>query len=100
MNRRGLIYRLVLIAAPVAAIAFVAFHRDSLQAAALEREPRRFGHWTPMLFVLLYAVATVLFVPGVVFSLAGGALFGPLWGTIWNLAGATLGASLAFLTAR
>jgi uncharacterized membrane protein YdjX (TVP38/TMEM64 family) len=32
-------------------------------------------------------------------TLSGGAVFGPLWGTIWNLAGATLGASLAFVTA-
>jgi uncharacterized membrane protein YdjX (TVP38/TMEM64 family) len=39
---------------------------------------RRFGPWAPVLFVLFHAVATVLFVPGSVFSLAGGALFGPL----------------------
>jgi rhodanese-related sulfurtransferase/membrane protein DedA with SNARE-associated domain len=32
--------------------------------------------------------------------MAGGALFGPVWGTLWNLTGATLGASLAFLIAR
>src|SRR5262249_19420956 len=43
---------------------------------------------------------TVALVPGVVFSLAGGALFGPLWGSLWNLTGATLGATLAFLIAR
>jgi uncharacterized membrane protein YdjX (TVP38/TMEM64 family)/rhodanese-related sulfurtransferase len=49
---------------------------------------------------MLFALATVAFVPGVVFSLAGGALFGPLWGTLWNLTGATSGAILAFLVAR
>jgi rhodanese-related sulfurtransferase len=32
--------------------------------------------------------------------LAGGALFGPVWGTFYSLTGATLGASLAFLVAR
>jgi rhodanese-related sulfurtransferase/membrane protein DedA with SNARE-associated domain len=36
----------------------------------------------------------------VIFSLAGGALFGPFWGTLWNLTGATVGATLAFLIAR
>ena len=29
----------------------------------------------------------------------GGALFGPLWGTVYNLADATIGATLAFLLA-
>ena len=33
-------------------------------------------------------------------ALAGGALFGPLWGTLYNLTGATIGATLAFLVAR
>ena len=33
-------------------------------------------------------------------SLAGGALFWPFWATAWNLAGATLGATIAFLLAR
>ena len=31
---------------------------------------------------------------------SGGALFGPFWGSLWNLAGATLGATFAFLVAR
>jgi uncharacterized membrane protein YdjX (TVP38/TMEM64 family)/rhodanese-related sulfurtransferase len=100
MNRRGLMYRLILAAALFGAIAFVALHRDFFQAGKLEHELERFGHWAPILFVLFYAAATVMFVPGSAFSLAGGALFGPLWGTIWNLTGATIGASLAFLTAR
>ena len=47
----------------------------------------------------VYAVATVLFLPGAVITLAGGALFGPVWGTLWNLTGATIGAALAFLIA-
>jgi len=42
----------------------------------------------------------VLFLPGSVLTLVGGALFGPVWGTFYNLTGATLGATLAFLVAR
>lgn len=100
MSRRGLIYRLALAAAVLGAIGFLALHRNFFQAGALERELQRFGRWTPVIFVLLYTLATVLFVPGLAFSLAGGALFGPLWGTLWNLIGATIGATLAFLIAR
>jgi uncharacterized membrane protein YdjX (TVP38/TMEM64 family) len=82
------------------AIVWLALHREIIQAAALEQEMGRFGRWAPILFVLLYALATVLFVPGSVLTVAGGALFGPLWGTLWNLSGATLGATLAFIAAR
>lgn len=51
-------------------------------------------------FMLLYAIATVLFLPGSVLTLAGGSLFGPWLGTFVNLTGATLGAALSFLIAR
>src|SRR5207245_2450047 len=64
------------------------------------RELGRVGRWAPILFVLLYAFATVLFVPGAILTVAGGALFGPLWGTLWNLIGATVGATFAFAIAR
>ena len=58
------------------------------------------GIWAPIGFVVLYAVATVAMVPGGIFDLAGGALFGPYLGSVLNLLGGTLGAALAFLVAR
>jgi uncharacterized membrane protein YdjX (TVP38/TMEM64 family) len=66
----------------------------------LDRELHRFGRLAPILFVLLYAVGTVVFAPGSIMTVAGGALFGPVWGTLWNLTGAALGAALAFAIAR
>ena len=33
----------------------------------------------PLAHVVLFAVGTVLFVPGAILGLAGGDLFGPLW---------------------
>ena len=39
-------------------------------------------------------------VPGSIFDLVGGALFGPYLGSALNLAGGSLGAALAFLVAR
>ena len=58
------------------------------------------GLWAPIGFVALYAVATVAMVPGGIFDLVGGALFGPFLGSALNLLGGTLGAALAFLFAR
>jgi uncharacterized membrane protein YdjX (TVP38/TMEM64 family)/rhodanese-related sulfurtransferase len=87
---------LTLMAAVVAAVAL----RDRFDAAALETWVNSAGAAGPLLFMALYALVTVLFLPGSVITLVGGALFGPVWGTLWNLTGATIGAALAFLIAR
>jgi len=67
----------------------------------------RFAAWVeglgavgPLVFILGYAVATVAFIPGSVLTLAAGAIFGVVKGTLLTLAGATLGACAAFLVAR
>ena len=75
-------------------------YRDQFDAAALQAWVKTAGVWAPLLFMLVYAIAAVLFLPGTVFTLAGGALFGPVWGAFYNLTGATLGAALAFLVSR
>ena len=84
----------------VGAVATALLYRDRLDVAALEAWVNGAGAAAPLIFIGLYGLATVLFLPGAVLTLAGGALFGPLWGTLYNLIGATLGASLAFLIAR
>ena len=58
------------------------------------------GAWGPVVFVLGYVVATVAFVPGSLLTFGAGALFGLVQGTALVLAGATLGASAAFLVSR
>ena len=55
-------------------------YRDRFDAAALETWANDAGAIGPLLFMLMYALATVLFLPGSVLTLAGGALFGPVWG--------------------
>lgn len=98
--KSGLILRLTLALLLVAAVALAFFYRDRLNIAALDSLIKSAGFIGPALFMLVYALATVLFLPGSVLTLAGGALFGPVWGTFYNLTGATLGATLAFLAAR
>jgi len=58
------------------------------------------GLAAPLVFVVLYAVLTVLLIPGAPASLAAGALFGLVGGTALVAVGATLGATGAFLVAR
>lgn len=92
--------RLILFASIVIGIALVITYRDQLDAAALERWVENAGAAAPLLFIAIYALGTVLFLPGSVLTLAGGALFGPILGTFYNLTGATIGATLAFLVSR
>lgn len=100
MSARRLLPRLVLLLLLVAAVGWAAFHRDQINLATLDAWLSSLGLWAPVGYVLLYVLGTIAFVPGVIFALAGGALFGPIWGSVWNLTGATLGATLAFLVAR
>lgn len=51
-------------------------------------------------FIIIYAIATILAVPGTILTLSAGALFGVVFGTLWTVIGATLGATGAFLIAR
>jgi uncharacterized membrane protein YdjX (TVP38/TMEM64 family)/rhodanese-related sulfurtransferase len=92
--------RLVAGLALIGAVTLALMNRDRLDPAALAAWVQSAGIAGPLLFMLLYALATVLFLPGSVLTLAGGALFGPVWGTLINLTGATVGAALAFLAAR
>jgi len=61
---------------------------------------RSWGAYAVVGYVLLFAVATAVGVPGTFFPMVAGALFGWVWGSVWALLGATLGAILAFLVAR
>jgi uncharacterized membrane protein YdjX (TVP38/TMEM64 family) len=58
------------------------------------------GALGPIVFIIGYAVAVVLFIPGSLLTLAAGAIFGLAEGTAYVFVAATLGATLAFLIAR
>jgi uncharacterized membrane protein YdjX (TVP38/TMEM64 family) len=92
--------RIVLALLLATSIILAFFFRDWLSLDALDDVIKEAGLWGPLLFMVIYAFATVLFLPGSILTFAGGALFGPLAGTFYNLTGATLGATLAFLVAR
>jgi uncharacterized membrane protein YdjX (TVP38/TMEM64 family) len=97
---RAIVPRLLLGLIIAAATIWLVLIRDRIDQPLIEGLMRDLGIFGPVAYVALFAVGTVLFVPGAIFGLAGGALFGPLWGTLLNLAGATIGATAAFLVAR
>lgn len=56
--------------------------------------------WGPVIFVTVYLVSVVALIPTLPFNLGAGFLWGPLWGTVFSVAGSGLGAITAFLMAR
>jgi len=99
MNKNT-IFRILIFLVIVIGIALSIIYRDKIDVKGIESWVSDAGFIAPVLFMLLYAVATIFFFPGSLLTLTGGALFGPVLGTFYNLTGATLGASLAFLIAR
>jgi uncharacterized membrane protein YdjX (TVP38/TMEM64 family) len=58
------------------------------------------GLWAPLIFILIYTAGVCLFVPGIVLTALGAAVFGPYRGFLYVWLGAMAGASVAFWIGR
>jgi len=93
---KPIVFALVLIAFSAVAMAFPV--PDWIRA--LTNWVEQLGPAGVVVFIGVYAIATILLFPGWIFTVAAGLLFGLAGGTAAALSGATLGAALAFLVAR
>lgn len=104
-DRSGALLKLgVLLAILVGGVAIAKFSplgqylsRDGIGQAI---EWIRASESAPVLYVLIYAAATALAIPGSILTLAGGAMFGVAWGTVYTTLGANIGANVAFGVGR
>lgn len=78
-------------------IGTLAFHKHYLEIIDWIND---LGWLAPVLFLILYSLASLMFLPTMILTLAGGAIFGPVMGTVLNLVGATFGAAFSFLITR
>lgn len=60
----------------------------------------RLGFWGPLVFIVSYALFTVLFLPILPLTLASGVLFGVWFGTIYSWIGAVFGGCVAFILGK
>jgi uncharacterized membrane protein YdjX (TVP38/TMEM64 family) len=60
----------------------------------------KLGFWGYLLFIFLYNIGTLLFIPGSILTIKGGCLYGLLLGTILVSISALLGAIICFLLGR
>lgn len=54
----------------------------------------------PVIFLGIYAIAPALFLPSIPITLAAGFFWGPVWGVVFSITGATIGACLPFFLSR
>ncbi len=103
---RGGLARLVVAVAVIAAGVLAARHFGLFDQLTLENVERLdawfrgFGIWAPVIFIGVWIVACVFFLPGLPITIVGALIFGPIRGTVYSLVGATLGATAAFLVGR
>jgi uncharacterized membrane protein YdjX (TVP38/TMEM64 family) len=99
-NKGSIIRPILFLLLIVAVIVLQYFHLEQY----LDQERlRRFGAAHEVLLPLIYLAVWMvgpLFMPGLPITLAGGVLFGPIWGVVYTAFGSTLGAGLVFLAAR
>ena len=61
---------------------------------------QQMGMWAPVLYILVYSIATICILPSTPLNLTGGAIFGSVWGTVWTSIAAILAAVLSFIFSR
>ena len=105
LDRRAGFARLAVLMLLLAAAGYGAYRAGLFEL----RDPRRLAQAIqaarelpalPLLFIGAYALAMVVGLPGTVFTLAGGAIFGVGAGSLFNWIGATIGAVGAYALAR
>lgn len=101
--RRQVVVHLLVVAVlfVAAAVLFRQYVTVLSDAEAARAYVRSFGAWAPVALIVLQALQIVLApVPGQVLAAAGGYLFGPWWGTLYNMIGVTIGSTAAFWLSR
>lgn len=71
-----------------------------IDPVAIQEYVHTFGIWAPLVFIVLFSVGTILFLPSIPFLLAAGLLFGPARGFVYIMVGMVISACVGFAIAR
>ena len=93
------IWRIIAIAAPIA-FGIAIGQWISPWLPEFSRYVESLGAWAPFVFVVSYVLVVICLMPAFLLTMAGGAVFGPVVGTLLSLTGALIGGTCAFLIAR
>lgn len=79
---------------------FAAYLLGGINPIQLQALLNQAGIWAPIIYIVLYSVATVFLLPSTALNLTGGAIFGPWLGTLWTSIAAVLAAVVSFAFTR
>jgi uncharacterized membrane protein YdjX (TVP38/TMEM64 family) len=91
---------LLVVAALVGTAIWAGYNFDKLEPKRIAESLSQYGALAPAVFALARIVGAVVLLPAAVLAIAAGMLFGPVWGTVYNVLSATLGAVITFAIAR
>ncbi len=103
--KRNLI-KILIVASIIVSVYLVLRHYGITAYIRLENVPKiktwveSFGVIAPLVYIGLYLLSTVFFLPGFPVTVLAGFVFGPLWGVFYAFIGSIISVSCAFLTAR
>lgn len=78
------------------ATAIAMYFLGGINTEQLQSKLELAGFWAPLIYIVIYTIATLLILPSTALNLLGGALFGPWLGTLWTCIGALIAAVIAF----
>ncbi len=90
----------------IVAVYFVLRHYGITKHIRLENVPKiktwveSFGVIAPLIYLGLYLISTVFFLPGFPVTVLAGFVFGPLWGVVYASIASIISVASAFLVAR
>lgn len=96
-SKKSLIY-LIIICLIFTAIGI--YILGGIQQKQIELWLNQAGIIAPLVYIILYTIATLLLLPSTPLNLTGGVIFGTIWGTIWTSIAALIAAIMAFYFTR
>lgn len=93
----GMVGSLLFVAVMLAVLVYFDVHQYVLQLLEWFKQQ---GPRAPLLFMLIMAAVVVLLLPGALFTIGAGFVFGVIHGSVYVVLGTTAGAAVAFLLAR
>ena len=97
---RGDRLRLIVIAVALLLLFALAYSLNYPSVATIRSKAESLGYIAPLIFVLIYAAASLAFIPKNLLSIAAGGVFGFTSGFLLVMVGATSGSVIAFLGSR
>jgi uncharacterized membrane protein YdjX (TVP38/TMEM64 family) len=93
LHRLGLILIIIII---ILGLIYGMSKTLDMNPSLIVEQMEQWGHWAVFGFLGLYFTLTIVGIPAIPITVAGGVFFGIFWGTLWSVIGANLGAIAAF----